>query len=247
MDISQIIQSIGGLPWWAILVLLTLFSVAFVVILGAALWNGFNLKIIKFDGLKKISKSVNDGKKEQETFRNEFPQTMDFKRNADDIDRETKGDIIDSLYSLTSDITDGSGRCSFIGDSVRNELRILMKNYINKNHVIIKCYPENMPNEKKKLLTKIKEKYKIVLLKMGAVKCEGAEPLPDWKTAKGIVNQFLNDFFDIIKKELINGCERKIRYYQMEKSNFTDPWIRSEFLDKAIKKNEEYIRRLKER
>ena len=46
MDISQIIQSIGGLPWWAILVLLIFFGVAFVVILGAGLWNGFNLKIV---------------------------------------------------------------------------------------------------------------------------------------------------------------------------------------------------------
>ena len=247
MDISQIIQSIGGLPWWAILVLLILFSVFFVAVLGAGLWNGFNLKIIKFDGLKKISKSMNDGEKRQESFRNEFPQTLDLKRNADDIDRETKGDIIDSLYSLVSDMTDGGGRCSFIGDSVRNELRILMKNYVNKNHVIIKCYPENMANEKKKLLTKIKEKYKIVLLKMDTVKCEGAEPLPEWKTAKGIVTQFLNDFFDIMKKELINGCERKIRFYKMEKSNFDDEWILTKFIEEPIKKNEEYIRRLKER
>lgn len=247
MDISQIIQAIGGLPWWAILVLLVLFGFAFVVILGAGLWNGFNLKIIKFDGLKKISMAMNEGKKEQETFRNEFPQTIDFKRNADDIDRETKGNIIDSLYSLISEMTDNKGRCSFIGDSVRNELRILMENYVSKNHIITKCYPENMPTEKKKLLTKIKEKYKIAVLKMDAVKCEGAELLPDWQTAKGIVTQFLNDFFDIVKKELINGCERKIRYYQLEKSNFSDPWIREEFLNKVIKKNEEYIRRLKER
>ena len=247
MDISQIIQSIGGLPWWAILVLLIFFGVAFVVILAAGLWNGFNLKIIKFDGLKKISNVITEKKKEQDMFRNEFPQTMDFKKNADDIDRETKGDIIDSLYYLISEITDSRGRCSFIGDTIRNELRILMKNYLNKNHIMIKCYPENIATEKKKLLTKIKEKYKIALLKMDSVKCEGAEPLPDWKTAKEIVTQFLNDFFDIIKKELINGCERKIRYYQMEKSNFSDPWILEEFLNKPIKKNEEYIRRLKER
>lgn len=240
MDISQIIQSIGGLPWWAILVLLILFGVAFVVILGAGLWNGFNLKIIKFDGLKKITQSMASVKES-------FPKTMNFKKMADDIDRETKGEIIDSLYSLISEMTDGGGRCSFILDSVRNELRILMKNYVNKNHIIIKCYPENMNNEKKKLFTTIKEKYKIVLLKMDKVKCDGAEPLPDWKTAKVIVVRFLNDFFEIMKKELIKGCERKIRFYTAERSNFSDPWILSEFIDNPIKKNEEYIRKLKER
>jgi len=77
MDISQIIQSIGGLPWWVILVLLTLFGVAFVVVLGAGLWNGFNLKIIKFEGLKKLTQSVESAKES-------FPRTMNFKKTAED-------------------------------------------------------------------------------------------------------------------------------------------------------------------
>lgn len=240
MDISQIIQSIGGLPWWVILVLLILFGVAFVVILGAGLWNGFNLKIIKFEGLKKITQSMTSVKES-------FPKTMNFKKMADDIDRETRGDIIEGLYSLLSDITDTSARCSFIYDSIKNEIRILMKNYLQKNHIIFKCYPENIADEKKKLLAKIKEEYKIVSIKIQAVKCDGAEPLPDWKKAKEIIIRFLDDFFDLTKKYLINGCERKIRFYKMERSNFSDPWILSEFIDKPIKKNEEYIRKLKER
>ena len=247
MDISQIIQSIGGLPWWAILVLLVLFGVAFVVILGAGLWNGFNLKIIKFDGLKKITQSMETEKEKRRSFLESFPKTMNFKKMADDIDRETKGDIIEGLYFLLSEFTDTSGRCSFIYDSIKNEIRILMKNYLQKNHIIFKCYPENIADEKKKLLAKIKEEYKIVSIKIQAVKCDGAQPLPEWKAAKEIIIRFLDDFFDLTKKCLINGCERKIRFYKMERSNFADPWILSEFIDDPIKKNEEYIRKLKER
>lgn len=247
MEAAEVITAIGGLPWWAVLVILILFVFFAVVVLAAVIWNGFNLKFVRFDGLKKISEMNKTEQQCRGVMQKEFPRTVDLKKDAEDIDRETKGDIIDALHGLILELTESNSRsgCSFIGDSVKNELRILMKNYINKNHIVAKCYPENIASEKKKLLAEIKERYQIMLLKMQTIKCDGnADALPQWRSVQPSVKSFLDDFFDAMKKNIIKGCERKISMYEGAKELFSAEWIVKSYIEKPIEKNREYIKKL---
>ena len=247
MEAAEVITAIGGLPWWAVLVILILFVFFAVVVLAAVIYNGFNLKFVKFDGLKKIAEANKKEQIERNVMQKEFPRTVDLKRYAEDIDRETKGDIIDALHGLILELTESNSRrgCSFIGDSVKNELRILMKNYVNKNHIVTKCYPENITEEKKKLLAEIKERYQIMLLKMQTIKCDGnADALPPWRSVQPSVKSFLDDFFDAMKKNIIKGCERKIIMYENKKDLFSADWIVESYIDDPINKNKEYIKKL---
>lgn len=247
MEAAEVITAIGGLPWWAVLVILILFAFFAVVVLAALVWNGFNLKFVRFDGLKRIAEANKKEQQDRDIAQKEFPRTVDLKRDSEDIDRETKGDIIDALHGLILELTENNSRsgCSFIGDSVKNELRILMKNYINKNHIVAKCYPENIAEEKKKLLAEIKERYQIMLLKMQTIKCDGnADALPQWRSVQPSVKSFLDDFFDAMKKNIIKGCERKISMYEGSKELFSAGWIVKSYIEKPIEKNREYIKKL---
>lgn len=246
-EVSSVIVAIGGLPWWAVLVILVVFCFFAVVILAAVVWNGFNLKFAKFDGLKKISKTNETERQTLDIMRKELPRTADLTRTAEAIDRETKGDIIDALHSLILELWEANRHsgCSFIGDSVKTELRLIMKNYINKNHIVYKCYPQNIEGEKRKLIAEIKERYKIALLKMEGVKCDGnADALPNWEEAKASVRTFLDDFFEAMKKTIIKGCRRKIEAYEYARSSFSADWIIAGYIDKPIEENKGYIEKL---
>lgn len=239
MDISPAIRAVGELPTWILITIFIFFGVIFFIFFILVLWNGINLKIIKFDGLKKINESIDSTK-------TTILKTKDLRGIIDDIDKETKSDIIDGLYSLLSLLGDSSERCAFIDDSIKNEIRIIFKNYILKNHIIQKCYPEFIESEKKLLFSKIIEEYKIMTIKMKAANCPGATPLPSVADAEKIFIKFIEDFFSIIKKSLIIGCEKKIKIYKAKREIVGDQWVVHEFIDIPIQKNEHYIKKLKE-
>lgn len=239
MDISPTIRAVGELPAWILITVFIFLGVVFFIFFLLVLWNGVNWKFLKFDGLKKLNESIDSTK-------TTILKTKDLSEALEDVDKETKSDIIDGLYSLLSLLGDSSERCTFVDDSIKNEIRIILKNYILKNHIIQKCYPEFIESEKKLLFSKIIEEYKIITVKIKAANCPGATLLPAVADAEKIFIKFIDDFFSAVKKNLIIGCEKKIKIYEAKRETVKDQWVVHEFIDVPIQKNEHYIKKLKE-
>ena len=217
--------------------LLVLCSFALVLI-AIVFINGFSIKIgdkeINIGGILRLL-----ARKDEDVLLKE-----NLHRFSEEIDHSMNGELYDLVDSLNYEIEGIALKehCYFTFEKFISILKTELEKRVRRNNLKEKLSNTSRERYVEGVMKNIEAKYEMLQAKVTNLKC--GESYAQFSSVKDAVRKILYQFFDGAKEILIEGCKKKVKRYNEDKSKFKTVALRISSCDLPIEKNELYIKGL---